>query len=137
MKENLSGTTLQVYLYILRSGKEKIGVRELMREMHMKSPSHAYYHLDKLVSLGLLEKKFGDYYIVKSVKVDYLKDFVYLGNRLVPRFLFYTSFFLVILIFAIIYPAINEFYWYITFSSSTIGFAVSLYESIVSLRRLR
>ncbi len=137
MKKNLSGTTLQTYLHILRRGKEKIGVRELMRELKMKSPSHAYYHLDKLVSLGLLEKKFGDYYIVKNIKVEYLKDFIYLGNRLIPKFFFYTSFFFTILIFSILYPKTLEFYWYIALFSSLSGFIISLYESFVSMRKLR
>ena len=135
--KDLQGTTLRVYLHILRSGKERIGVRELMREMNMKTPSHAYYHLDKLVSMGLLEKKYGDYYIVKNVKIDYLKGFVFIGSSLVPKFIFYSVFFLVILLYSIVFPRVYELYWYITLVSSSIGFSVALYESLSSLRRLR
>jgi DNA-binding transcriptional ArsR family regulator len=136
MSKELSGTTLKVYLHILRSGKEKIGVRELMRDLNMKSPSHAYYHLDKLVSLGLLEKKYGDYYLIKNIKIDLLKDYLFIGNKLIPRFLFYTTFFLTIFIFTVIFPRPMELYWYIALSSSLIGFIISLYESIVSWRKI-
>jgi len=135
--KDLQGTTLRVYLHILRSGRERIGVRELMREMNMKTPSHAYYHLDKLVSMGLLEKKYGDYYIVKSIKIEYLKDFVFIGSSLVPKFIFYSVFFFVILLFSITFPRVFELYWYITLVSSLTGFSVALYESIVSLRKIR
>lgn len=137
MSKELSGTTLQVYLYILKRGKEKIGVRELMRELNMKTPSHAYYHLDKLVSLGLLEKRFGDYYLVKDVKIDYLKEFIFLGNYLIPKFFFYMAFFVVILIVSIIFPRPYELYWFITFLSSLVGFIISLYEALTSWKKLR
>ena len=136
MSKELSGTTLKVYLHILRSGKEKIGVRELMRDMNMKSPSHAYYHLDKLVSLGFLEKKYGDYYLVKNIKIDLLKDYLFIGNKLIPRFLFYTTFFLTIFVFTLVFPRPMELYWYIAISSSLTGFVISLYESIISWRKI-
>ncbi|HEW93964.1 hypothetical protein DRN87_01850 [Candidatus Geothermarchaeota archaeon] len=133
----LRGTTLKVYLYLIKSGKNKIGVRELMRELGMKSPSHAYYHLDKLVSMGLLEKKYGDYYLVKNVKIDYLKDFIFIGKGLVPKFLFYTVFFLIIFIYGIMYPRIFELYYYITIISSAMGVIISLYETISAYKKLK
>lgn len=136
MKE-LSGTTLRVYLHILKKGKERVGVRELMRELNMKSPSHAYYHLDKLVSLGLLRKEHGEYYLNKDVKVDYLKDYVFLGSKLVPRFFLYTLLFLTILVFSLALPRLDELYWYVTLLLSTVGFLVSLYESASSIKKLR
>jgi len=133
----LRGTTLKVYIHIIKSGKEKIGVRELMRELGMKTPSHAYYHLDKLVSMGLLEKRYGDYYIVRNVKVDYLKDFIFIGKNIVPKFFFYTVFFLIIVIYSLIFPRIFEQYYYITIMSSLVGFIFSLYETISAYRKLR
>ncbi len=135
--KDLQGTTLKVYLHILRSGRERIGVRELMREMNMKTPSHAYYHLDKLVSMGLLEKKYGDYYIVKNVKIDYLKEFVFIGSSLIPKFIFYSVFFIVIFIYSILFPRPHELYWYITIISSITGSLVAIYESIISLRKIK
>lgn len=133
---DLQGTTLKVYLHILKRGGERIGVRELMRELNMKTPSHAYYHLDKLVSMGLLEKKYGDYYIVRNVKIEYLKDFIFIGRSLIPKFLFYTIFFLTILIYTLIYPRLYELYWYITLFSSATAVVLSTYETIKSIKKL-
>ncbi len=137
MNKELHGTTLKVYLHILKRGKNKIGVRELMRELGMKTPSHAYYHLDKLVSLGLLEKKYGDYYLNKNVKIDYLRNFIIASGFIIPKFLFYTMFYLVILIFSMLMPRYNELYWYITLASSIVGVITSLYQTIISYRRIR
>jgi len=133
----LRGTTLKVYIHIIKSGREKIGVRELMRELSMKTPSHAYYHLDKLVSMGLLKKKYGDYYVVKNVKIDYLKDFIFIGRNIVPKFFFYTVFFLIIIIYGLIFPRIFELYYYIAIMSSIVGFIFSSYETISAYRKLR
>lgn len=137
MNKELHGTTLKVYLHILKRGKDKIGVRELMRELGMKTPSHAYYHLDKLVSLGLLEKKYGDYYLNRNVKIDYLRNFIIASGFIIPKFLFYTMFYLVILIFSMLMPRYNELYWYITLASSIVGVITSLYQTIISYRRIR
>ncbi|HIE36890.1 TPA: hypothetical protein EYP83_01875 [Candidatus Geothermarchaeota archaeon] len=137
MSKELHGTTLKVYLHILRRGKDKIGVRELMRELGMKTPSHAYYHLDKLVTIGLLEKKYGDYYINKNIKIDYLRDFIITSGLIIPKFLFYTMFNLVIFLYSLIAPNIHELYWYITIISSSIGTAISMYQTIMSYKKLK
>lgn len=137
MSEELHGTTLKVYLHVLRRGKDKIGVRELMRELGMKTPSHAYYHLDKLVTIGLLEKRYGDYYVNKNVKIDYLRDFIITSGFLIPKFLFYTMFYLVIFLYSLIAPNLNELYWYITVISSSIGVATSMYQTTVSYKKLK
>ena len=134
--EDLQGTTLRVYLYILRTGKDKVGVREVMRGMGMKSPSHAYYHLDKLVHMGLLEKKYGDYYVRRDVKIDYLRDFVFMGRYIVPRLLFLSVFFLVILVYSLLFPSPGQAYWYISLMASLVGATVSLFEALRSYRRL-
>ncbi len=137
MTEELHGTTLKVYLHILKRGKDRIGVRELMRELGMKTPSHAYYHLDKLVSLGLLEKKYGDYYLNRNVKIDYLREFIITSGLIIPKFLFYTMFYLVILIFSLVLPRYDELYWYITLMSSIAGVITSFYQTIISYKKIK
>lgn len=133
----LTGTTLKVYLHILRSGKDHVGVREIMRALNMKTPSHAYYHLDKLVRKGLLTKKYGEYYLVKSVRIDFLRDYIILGSSIVPKFAFYTTFFLTILIYCVLLPRPYEYYWYITLSSSLIASIFGIIESIRGWRRIK
>jgi len=133
----LTGTTLKVYLYILRSGRDYVGVREIMRALNMKTPSHAYYHLDKLVRKGLLTKKYGEYYLVKNVKIDFLREYIILGSSIVPKFAFYTAFFLTILIYSLLIPRPYELYWYIALSSSLVASIFGMVESIRSWRRLK
>jgi hypothetical protein len=45
--------------------------------------------------MGLLKEEGGEYEIVKEVKVDLMRDFLRVGTLLVPRFVFYATFFTV------------------------------------------
>ena len=90
IESELKGTTLLVYLHILKSGQESVGVREVQRSLGFSSPSVAAYHLGKLKDLGLIENLYGDYKIVREVKVGVLRSFVTLGGVMLPKFLFYA-----------------------------------------------
>lgn len=92
----LKGNTLRVYLYVLRS-RGNVGVREVQRALHFSSPTLAAYHLDKLAELGLLEKKHGEYKLVREVKVGVLKQFMRVGSVMLPRYLFYAMMFTTLL----------------------------------------
>lgn len=83
----LKGTTLEVYRFLLRSGKP-LGTREVQRALDLSSPSLAVYHLTKLEEAGLLKRENGDYVVCKVI----LEDLVKLHHFLVPRFLFYAIF---------------------------------------------
>lgn len=92
LESTLKGKTLKVYLYLLEKSGSTVGVREVQRKLGLSSPSLAAYHLDKLVSLGLVGKTpTGEYYLVQEVKVGVLKFFVKLGRFRVPRFMFYGT----------------------------------------------
>src|SRR5213593_3204614 len=86
--------------------KERIGVRPIQRELGLSSPSVALHHLEKLRTLGLLDKGVtGDYRLVSQVKVGVLKNFVGLLGFLVPRYLFYSTMFTVMLVlYPLLYP---------------------------------
>jgi predicted DNA-binding transcriptional regulator len=92
----LKGNTLRVYIYVLKS-TGKVGVREVQRALRFSSPTLAVYHLDKLVGLGVLEKKLGEYLLVKEVKVGILKQFIKVGGLVLPRYLFYATMFTTLL----------------------------------------
>jgi predicted DNA-binding transcriptional regulator len=92
----LKGNTLRVYLHVLKS-TGNVGVREVQRALRFSSPTLAVYHLDKLVDLGLLEKKHGEYTLVREVKVGVLKQFVRVGAVMLPRYLFYAMMFTTLL----------------------------------------
>jgi predicted DNA-binding transcriptional regulator len=98
----LKGNTLRVYIYVLKS-TGKVGVREVQRALRFSSPTLAVYHLDKLVELGLLEKRCGEYYLLKEVKVGVLRQFVRVGAFVLPRHLFYATLFTTLLILYAVY----------------------------------
>lgn len=94
IESELTGKTLLVYLYMLKSRGNTVGVREVQRKLSFSSPSVSIYHLDKLVSIGLVEKTdLGEYFIKREVKVGVLKFYNRLGNLLLPRYLFYSTLF--------------------------------------------
>ncbi len=89
----LRGKTLQVYLYVLKYGKP-VGVREVQKDLGFSSPSVAFHHLDKLLSLGVLEKDPYDRYVLaKKVDTGILNAFVSFGGMALPRLGFYAAFF--------------------------------------------
>ena len=91
IESQLKGKTLQIYWYLLRSPSSRVGVREIQRSLGFSSPSVAAHHLEKLLSLGLVEKSMtGEYFLVQEVKVGLLRFFTRLGRFLVPRYLFYS-----------------------------------------------
>ncbi len=83
----LKGTTLEVYRFVLKSGKP-VGIREVQRALNLSSPSLALYHMSKLEEAGLLKRENGEYVIDKVV----LDNEVKISHFLVPRYLFYAIF---------------------------------------------
>ncbi len=91
IESQLKGKTLRIYWYLLRSPSSRVGVREIQRSLGLSSPSVAAHHLEKLLSLGLVEKSMtGEYFLVQEVKVGLLRFFTRMGRFLVPRYLFYS-----------------------------------------------
>ena len=80
----LKGNTLRVYWALLRSQEGVVGVRELQRSLAFSSPALASYHLNKLEKLGLVEKKRGDYHLIRVVRVGVLKQFMKVGGFMIP-----------------------------------------------------
>lgn len=95
----LKGNTLRVYWALLNSRDGVMGVRQLQRQLGFSSPTLAAYHLNKLENLELVVKERGDYRLVREVKVGVLKQFIKLGTFLLPRYIFYATFFTMLLIF--------------------------------------
>ncbi len=95
----LKGKTLLVYWYLLKYSGSSVGVREVQRSLGFSSPSVAAHHLDKLLSLGLVDKsRTGEYFLLQEVKVGILRFFTRLGRYLIPRYLFYSVWFSTMLI---------------------------------------
>jgi DNA-binding transcriptional ArsR family regulator len=97
VKSKLKGTTLRVYWHLLRSGKPTT-IRHLQRDLSFSSPSVASYHLEKLMDLGLVKKVRGDYELKKTVSLEAMSSFVRISHLMIPRYIFYTTFFFTLLI---------------------------------------
>ena len=102
IESELKGVTLRVYWHLLKTKNETIGVRSVQRALGMSSPSVALHHLEKLRSLGLVEKdSTGVYHLAEQVEVGVLQNFVGVLGFLLPRHLFFSAMFTVMLV---LYP---------------------------------
>jgi DNA-binding transcriptional ArsR family regulator len=99
IESQLKGKTLLVYWLMLKSQSSPVGVREIQRKLGFSSPSVAAHHLDKLLSLGLIDKTMrGEYFLAREVKVGVLRFFTRLGRFMIPRYLFYSVWFTTMLV---------------------------------------
>lgn len=139
-KSQLSGTTLKIYAYLVSRG-EPVGPREITRALGLSSPSLAYYHLRKLEELGLVEKRSEGYVAISSVRIE---GFISLGRRLIPRLLFYSMFYLGLLIVEVIVTVINiisgqpvNVILLTLLIVTGLSFILFLIEGVIAYRKLR
>jgi hypothetical protein len=98
VRSKLKGTTLRVYWHLLRSRKPTT-IRRLQRSLAFSSPSVASYHLEKLMDMDLVKKNvMGDYELKKTVSLEAMSSFVRISHLMIPRYIFYTTFFFTLLI---------------------------------------
>ncbi|MCL1966181.1 MAG: hypothetical protein FWF66_00920 [Candidatus Bathyarchaeota archaeon] len=126
--DELSGNTLNVYVYIVRAD-EPVGTRDVTRGAELSSTSVAFRHLQKLEDLGLIEKdSYGNYLLKQKVNIS---EYVWVGKYLVPRLMYYSFFFLgafaaevsIILLSLVIKSLVVETsFWFLT----VMNFAVML-----------
>ena len=90
IESELKGKTLLVYMHMLKKPGDAVGVRKVQRELGFSSPSVSSYHLNKLQDLGLIENEYGDYKLVREIKVGVLRQFITFGGIMLPRYLFYA-----------------------------------------------
>ncbi|RLF18945.1 MAG: hypothetical protein DRJ68_06535 [Thermoprotei archaeon] len=137
-KTELSGTTLRVYIYMLKASKP-VGVREVQRAMGFKSPSTALYHITKLLDQGLVVKDEDGYRAIGSSSVSSLLMFKRIGRVLVPRFLFYAVFFTsataMFTALSLIYEGLRGFPWIFALAMCLIASAIMWIETFRLWRR--
>ena len=126
----LKGNTLRVYWELLRSEDGIVGVREVQRILKFSSPTLASYHLKKLVELGLVKNEYGDYRLIKEVKVGILKQFMKFGAFMLPRYILYATMFTTLLIFYISQFREIGFYSVSALVFVLLGTAIFWYETL-------
>ena len=90
-RKKLTGTTWNVYLFILTSGRPQ-GVREVWRALELSTPSLAQYHINKILEMKLIEANLeGKYQASEREQIGVLRGFVKMRGRLVPRLIFYSA----------------------------------------------
>ncbi len=141
-KEELEGITLKVYMYIAKK-KNPVGTREVTRGLNLSSPSVAYRHLEKLETMDLLQKnQFGEYTIKKRASVA---GYSWVGRRLVPKMLLYSTVFAAILVVELVVLALHfsvetdEFKIFFILLILITGFAMAVFivEGLRQRRRTR
>ena len=113
IESELKGKTLLVYMHMLKNPGDAVGVREVQRKLGFSSPSVSSYHLNKLQELELIENVYGDYRLVREIKVGVLRQFITFGGIMLPRYLFYavlmTTMLITYLIQSPLYPTRETF----------------------------
>ena len=112
----LQGNTLRVYWAMLQDSKGSAGPRDIQRKLGFSSPNLAVYHLDKLVELGLAEKTLGEYILLDKdrVNVRVFKNFMKIGNYILPRQILYASMWSTLFVFLIV--TFKDFNYYSLFA---------------------
>ncbi len=91
MELELSPPTRKVYYYLLKN-RSGATLRQIQEDLGFASTSAARYHIKKLVNAGLVEETFDGKYVVKKVVID--DDYLLLFNYILPKSVFFSSFFL-------------------------------------------
>jgi DNA-binding transcriptional ArsR family regulator len=126
-KEVLTGTTLEVYRFLLKSNKP-VGIRELQRALDLSSSSVATYHLSKLEDAGLLKRESGGFTVSKYL----LENSIKISRFLIPRYFFYSIFAVTVLILELTILKPDALYQEYVFSLAATGVLVFFlcYETV-------
>lgn len=129
-RKRISGTTWNVYLYILTSEKAQ-GVREVWRALNLSTPSLAQYHINKLLEMKLVEATpDGKYQANEMEHMDVLRGFIRLRGRLVPRLVFYSALLSgILLIYLLLWPFRWDFRDLVVLAVSILSISAFLFEA--------
>ena len=130
----LTGVPLKIYVYLLES-KEPKSVREIAEALNM-APSSIHYHLKKLAGIGIIKRDINGYTVNKKINIE---GYMILMNKLIPRLLIYSLFFLGVLIGEIIIileTKIINVDRGISLLITLIAFILFFYEGIISKKKL-
>ncbi|MHA1935992.1 MAG: winged helix-turn-helix domain-containing protein [Candidatus Thorarchaeota archaeon] len=107
LETQLTGKTLRVYWWLLRNPGPH-SARAVQRALGLSSPSLSVYHIEKLKSLGLVDTTMtGEHHAIKEVRVGVLEFFIGKGRFYLPRYVFYSMFYTIVLAML---PLILPFY---------------------------
>ncbi|RMG28566.1 MAG: hypothetical protein D6732_18650 [Methanobacteriota archaeon] len=118
---DLTGLRLQVFVYLLKVGKE-VGPTEVRHGLGLKTASHASYHLTKLVEEGYVKKNPNNTYTLKpeynvrSMRLNAMVDYFLINGTLWPKQSFYATFLTCTLILDIVLIGLGKTFVVAVFS---------------------
>jgi len=130
MAAELKGNTLRVYWYLVQCQGNCAGPRQIQRELGFKSPALAVYHLDKLLDLGLVRKDMGEYQITEIIDVGVLKQFMKVGNFMIPRYITYATMISVLFVFFLTQFRDLNFYSLFALIFGSLSTGIFWYETV-------
>ncbi|MFW9918395.1 MAG: hypothetical protein ACFFED_02260 [Candidatus Thorarchaeota archaeon] len=88
----LNATTWRVLIGMLTL-RRAVGPGELTKHLGLSSPGQCMYHLNKLMEEDIIEKNtLGEYTVRPDANLDFLDNFLFLKNKVVPRTILYAIF---------------------------------------------
>ena len=114
---------------MLQNSKNSVGPRDIQRKLGFSSPNLAVYHLDKLVELGLAEKKLGEYYLSDKVNVGLFRQFTKIGGYIFPRQVLYASLWSTLFAFLILTLKDLNFYSLFALVFGLLGLIIFWFEA--------
>jgi len=130
IESELKGNTLRVYWMLLHSKSSGTGVREVQRQLGFSSPALASYHLNKLVELGLVEEKNGEYFLIREVRVGVLRQFTKFGSIMLPRYVLYAAMWTTLFAYFLTQLRTVNFYSTFAFIFGLLGTVILWFETI-------
>lgn len=91
--DELRGTSLKVYRFILKAGKP-VRLNEIQKGLNLSGLSLAQYHTNKLTEMGLIKEEQAGYVVEKVV----IENVFRIRRMLVPYQLAYAVFFAITLV---------------------------------------
>jgi DNA-binding transcriptional ArsR family regulator len=134
VEDVLKGTTFKVYKFVLKS-KRPVGIRETQRGLKLSSPTLASYHLEKLREAGLLKQCMQGY----EPNRIFLKTMIRLRSTLIPRYFFYSIFFILSLIVELVIfkPSISTREYFFAVGVIFVASVAFIYETAQTLLKER
>jgi len=125
--------TFRVYVHMMKV--KRATARDVFRALNMSSPSLAILHLEKLLTIGLIEKNYGSYQIVSRKRIGLLKFFFLVGRWFIPRTFLYSIFFFSMMIIFLLFSYENQTLFISAFVA-LISALINFYETLSFYRML-
>lgn len=130
-RQPLEGSSLRVYRYIYRRGP--VHLSDVHRDLNLSSSSVAEYHLKKLVGLGLVDEGSEGYNADRVV----FENMIRIRRMVIPLWAAFSTFLAasVALLVTLLRPSSLTPSYVFSLITIAVALAVSLYQSVVTLKQ--